>query len=178
MIGRDCLTDQQRIRVLVADHDRWTRHSVSDILVEAGFAVAEASNGMAVLRGAAVDPPRIVLLGSALPEISTADVVRALRNDPRMRHTAVVEVRNLANPIELLATVLRALHARNEGRVHERPQTGTRQAIPVSRVAPTLAPASIAGARLSKRLCSALSRPVMQTACPPLPEVETVRTLG
>lgn len=144
---------------------------MSDILGEAGFAVTQASNGMAVLRRAAIDPPQIVLLGRALAEFSPAEVVRALRSDPRMRHTAVVEVRNLANPIELLTTVLRMLEAPNEGRLHERPQTGTR-----SRVAPTLAPATMAGTRLSKRLCSALSRPLTQTAC--LPEAKATRALG
>jgi CheY-like chemotaxis protein len=127
--------DQQRIRVLVADHDRWRRVSASDVLSEAGFAVEQASNGMAALRVAAADPPQIVLIGHDLPEISTADVMHTLRRDPRMRHTAVVQVRNFANPVELLATVLNALEARGEGRRHERPQTGTPQAVPV-RVSP------------------------------------------
>jgi CheY-like chemotaxis protein len=154
--------DQLRIRVLVADHDRWTRSNVSNVLSEAGFAVDQASNGLAALRMAAADPPHIVLLGRDLPEITSAEVVRSLRSDPRTRRTAVFEVRNLANPIELLATVLDALEARGEGRVHERPQTGT----PV-RVSPQRShPLGCAGARLSKRLCSALSRQLTQTACP------------
>ena len=126
---------QQRIRVLVADHDRWIRHSVSDMLGAAGFAVDEASNGMAALRSAAADPPQIVLIGQDLPEISADDVVLTLSRDPRTRHAAVVQVRDFANPIELLAAVLRSLQAKREGRVHERPQTGTRQANPV-RVSP------------------------------------------
>jgi CheY-like chemotaxis protein len=127
--------DSQRIRVLVADHDRWRRVSAADVLREAGFAVEQASNGMAALRVAAADPPQIVLIGHDLPEISTVDVMHSLRRDPRMRHTAVLQVRNFANPVELLATVLTALEARGEGRRHERPQTGTPQAGPV-RVSP------------------------------------------
>ena len=129
------VTNQKRTRVLVADHDRWTRLSVSDMLSEAGFAVEGASNGMAALRCAAADPPHIVLVGLDLPEISAAEVVDTLRSDPRMRHTAVVQIRDFANPIELLATVLNTLEARGEGRRHERPQTGTRQAVP-GRVSP------------------------------------------
>jgi len=105
------------------------------MLGEAGFAVDAASNGMAALRIATADPPRIVLIGPDLPEISAADVAHTLQNDPRTRHTAVVQVRDFANPIELLAAVLRSLEARREGRVHERPQTGTRQANP-ARVSP------------------------------------------
>jgi CheY-like chemotaxis protein len=105
------------------------------MLSDAGFVVEAASNGMAALRSAAADPPQIVLVGLDLPEISAADVADTLRTDPRMRHTAVVQVRDFANPIELLATVLSALEARGEGRVHERPQAGTLQATPV-RVSP------------------------------------------
>jgi CheY-like chemotaxis protein len=108
---------------------------VSDLLGEAGFAVDEASNGMAALRIAATDPPHIVLIGRDLPELSPADVVTTLRNDPRTRHTAVMRVQDFANSIELLAAVLSSLEARREGRVHERPQTGTRQAS-LARVSP------------------------------------------
>jgi CheY-like chemotaxis protein len=129
------MIDQPRIRVLVADHDRWTRLSVSDMLGEAGFAVEQASNGMAALRIAAADPPHIVLIADDLPEICATDVVHTLRSDPRTRHAAVVQVRDFASPIELLAAVLRSLEARSEGRVHERPQTGTRQGAP-ARVSP------------------------------------------
>jgi DNA-binding response OmpR family regulator len=77
--------DQQCIRVLVAVHDRWARLSVSDMLRHSGFAVAEASNGMAALRVADADPPHIVLIGLDLPEISPADVAHTLRSDPRGR---------------------------------------------------------------------------------------------
>jgi hypothetical protein len=56
---------------------------------------------------------------------------------------------------------------KGEGRGHERPQTGTRGPAPL-RVAPTLAPACLqAGARLSKRVCSALVKPSCKLrACP------------
>jgi CheY-like chemotaxis protein len=127
--------EAQRSRVLVADYDRWTRHSVADLLRKAGFAVEEASNGMAALRMAITDPPRIVLLAPDLPEVSAADVAHSLADNPRTRHTAVVRIRHFTNPLELLATVVTALEARSEGRVHERPQTGTRQAVP-ARVSP------------------------------------------
>jgi CheY-like chemotaxis protein len=146
--------DQQRIRVLIADHDRWTRSNVSNLLGEAGFAVEQASNGMAALRMAAADPPHIVLIGNDLPEVTSADVVRSLRSNPRTRRTAVLEVQRLADSVQLLVTQLGALEARNEGRGHERPQTGT----PV-RVSPQRSHLrGCAGARLSKRLCSALTR--------------------
>ena len=129
------MIDQQRIRVLVADHDRWTRQTVSDMLGEAGFAVEAASNGMAALRIAAADAPHIVLIGPDLPEVSAVGRRADPQDDPRTRHMAVVQVRDFGNPIELLAAVVTSLEARSEGRVHERPQTGTRQVKP-ARVSP------------------------------------------
>jgi DNA-binding response OmpR family regulator len=114
------------INVLIADHDRWTRQTVSTMLGEAGFAVEEASNGMSALRSAAAAPPQIVLIGSGLPEVAAADVLHTLRADPRTRNTAVVQIGASdgrldvdgwldlpCRPIELLASVLNALEARH-----------------------------------------------------------------
>jgi DNA-binding response OmpR family regulator len=122
--------------VLVADNDRWARLSVCSVLSEAGFGVEQASNGVSALRIAAASVPHLVLVGGDLPEISTADVVRSLRSNPRTRHAAVVELRTGAgstametgggealdldgrldfpcNAVELLATVVNALETRH-----------------------------------------------------------------
>jgi DNA-binding response OmpR family regulator len=114
------------INVLIADHDRWTRQTVSTMLGEAGFAVEEASNGMSALRSAAAAPPQIVLIGSGLPEVAAADVLHTLRADPRTRNTAVVQIGAFdcqldadgwldlpCRPVELLASVVNALAARH-----------------------------------------------------------------
>jgi DNA-binding response OmpR family regulator len=158
--------DQQRIRVLVADHDRWARVRVSDMLSEAGFAVEQASNGMAALRIAAADPPAIVLIAHDLPEITTFEVIHTLRHDPRMQRIALVHVQDTPNggigldvdgllelpckPVELLATLLRALEARGAlphaaaQRVRAEYTSAPKRArdrLRRPRVAPTLAPA-------------------------------------
>ena len=86
---------------------------MSSMLVEAGFDVAEASNGMSALRMALDAPPQIVVFGRGLSEISAADVIRSLNSDRRTRRTAVVQVENPANAIELLATIVSALEARH-----------------------------------------------------------------
>ncbi len=92
---------------------------MSSMLAEAGFEVAEASNGMSALRMALEAQPQIVVIGRGLPEISAADVMRTLHSDHRMRHTAVVQVVNPCNAIELLATVVSALEARHTERQAE-----------------------------------------------------------
>jgi CheY-like chemotaxis protein len=102
------------ISILIADHDRWTRHVVASTLAEAGFAIHEATNGMAAVRAAARVQPHVVLLGAALPEIGAADVLRAVRSDPQTRHTAVVEIGAPGSAIELLSIVVEALGARHD----------------------------------------------------------------
>jgi CheY-like chemotaxis protein len=113
------------INVLVADHNRWARLTMSTMLTEAGFAVEEASNGMSALRIVAAAPPHIVLLGQALPELDAPEFVRTLHTDPRTRHVAVVQLgpddRGVevdgrcelsSNSVEVLATVICALETR------------------------------------------------------------------
>jgi DNA-binding NarL/FixJ family response regulator len=89
------------------------------MLAEAGFKVAEASNGMSALRMALEAQPQIVVICRGLPEISAADVIGSLHSDHRMRHSAVVQVENPCNAIELLATVVSALEARHTERQAE-----------------------------------------------------------
>jgi CheY-like chemotaxis protein len=133
----------ERIPVLVADHDTWTRLNLSNMLDGAGFSVAQASNGVSALRIADIEQPHIILLGHNLPEIGAADVLHSLKRDPRTRHCAVVQLEsrertdgnrlNLdvdghltlpCQPIALLAEVMRALEARR----HARASVNRRQA--------------------------------------------------
>jgi DNA-binding response OmpR family regulator len=115
-------TTDERISVLIADYDPWTRLSLSSPLDEAGFAVREASNGMSALRSAVAAPPHVVVVGPRLSEIATSEVVRSLRTDPRTRNTALIligdgdpelevdaSIQLPCNPIELLASVMHAL---------------------------------------------------------------------
>jgi CheY-like chemotaxis protein len=135
------VSNPKPIRVLVADHDRWTRFSITNVLRETGFGIHEASNGMSALRMAAEASPQIVLIGQQLPEISVVEVVRTLRADRRTRHAAVVQCQTdrqaslitpgvdvdgrlhlPCSPIDLLATLVNALEARRSevGRVRAR----------------------------------------------------------
>src|SRR2546430_5073216 len=100
---------------------------MSSMLAEAGFEVAEASNGMSAMRMALEAQPNIVVIGPGLPEIAPADVMRSLHSDLRMRRTAVVQVDNPCSAIELLATVVSALEARHSD-LRRRGRAGTPRA--------------------------------------------------
>lgn len=106
----------QALRALVAAHDRWTRERVAHILVEAGLEVHQASNGVAALRTAEREQPRVVLMAHDLAEISPAEVAASLRADARTRHAALVELDDVSNAtaIDVLSAVLNALETRQE----------------------------------------------------------------
>jgi DNA-binding response OmpR family regulator len=148
----------ERISVLIADYDPWTRLSVSSPLGEAGFAVREASNGMSALRSAVAAPPHVVVVGPQLSEIATAEVVRSLRSDPRTRNTALIligdedaalevdaSIKLPCNPIELLASVMRAL------------QEQARDASARHRIVPLRAPMSALQAEMATPIRSVLA---------------------
>ena len=79
--------------VLVAHSDRWTRLLVRDVVVEAGSAVVEASNGMSALRLAQQTQPDLVLLGPTLSEIAPGEVLGLLRADLPTRGIPVLMLR-------------------------------------------------------------------------------------
>ena len=107
---------------MVVEHDAWTRTQLAATLREFGMEVVQASNGMTALRQAQADPPHIAFLGSALPELSAPELMAAMRDNSHQ--TAIVGLHSLAGtdallpaaatPLELLATMLRALEARRQ----------------------------------------------------------------
>jgi len=123
------VSGRERISVLVADHDRWTRLNLFTMLDDAGFRVEQASNGVSALRIAEIAQPQIVLLRHNLPELGAADVLHLLRTDRRTRHCAVLQLQDCAvaedeldsdgllnlpcHPLKLLATVVDALETRH-----------------------------------------------------------------
>jgi CheY-like chemotaxis protein len=119
-------TPIERMSVLVADADQWTRASVSAVLGEAGFTVCEVSNGMSALRSAQATPPRVAFVGTRLSEVGTAEVLRSLRADARTRHTALILIGQAdvalhadarielpCSDLEVLASVMQALSPRS-----------------------------------------------------------------
>jgi hypothetical protein len=69
---------RQRL-ALVVEHHSWLRLMLASLFEEIGFVVAAASNGYTGLRLAMALRPKVVVLGNALPELSSARVAAALR---------------------------------------------------------------------------------------------------
>jgi two-component system chemotaxis response regulator CheY len=112
------------LRVLVVEHDLWTRTHLAATLRELGVQVAQASNGMTALRSAQAEPAHVMFVGAALPELSAPELMHAVRSDPRTRHTAFVGIQELADadaslappcaPLSVLSTVVEALEVRRQ----------------------------------------------------------------
>ena len=82
----------QRLALLVEDDDD-IRMLLASIMQKQGFEVAVAADGaQALLALANGRPPALVLLDLTLPDISGADVVKAVRADARLAATKIVVV--------------------------------------------------------------------------------------
>ena len=76
--------------VLVIEHDAFNRQEVVAFLEREGYVVLEASNGAAGLRVAEREHPSAIILGWALPEMSGAQVVAALRAQRSLHSTPIM----------------------------------------------------------------------------------------
>jgi hypothetical protein len=79
-------------RALVVDGDRWRCDAICQLLVEAGYTVAYASNGFSGLRLAECDRPNLVVLGPTLSELGVAPLLSALQANRSTRGIPVLLV--------------------------------------------------------------------------------------
>jgi CheY-like chemotaxis protein len=114
----------QNLSVMVVDHNRWSRLHVTDSLQQLGVSVVEASNGGSALRRALADVPHAVIVASGLPELDAPELMHALRENPRTRHTAIVALQDIPDcdadlalpctPLDALASIVSALEVRRQ----------------------------------------------------------------
>jgi CheY-like chemotaxis protein/anti-sigma regulatory factor (Ser/Thr protein kinase) len=77
-------------RILVVDDDRALRHALSTLLADAGYTVAQASDGPEALAGLARAPTDLMLLDLGLPGMSGLDVLAQVRARPSPPRVVVV----------------------------------------------------------------------------------------
>ena len=73
------VTHKRRRLALIVEHNTWLRLTLTNVFEEIGFAVATASNGFGGLRKAIHLQPDVVVIGSALPELSSSELAAELR---------------------------------------------------------------------------------------------------
>lgn len=77
-------------RALVVDNNEFYRKVLSDLLVEEGYQVAQAADGLAALEEAAANRPDLVILDLIMPKVDGSQVCRFLKADARFRDIPVV----------------------------------------------------------------------------------------
>jgi DNA-binding response OmpR family regulator len=84
----------EQVRVLLIEHDLWTRTDLGTRLEQSGFGVRYASNGFSGLRLAQSTLPDIVVLGEHLPDLSAHDLQSDLGEYPATQRIAVISAVN------------------------------------------------------------------------------------
>ncbi|HEY2512187.1 MAG TPA: response regulator [Polyangiaceae bacterium] len=79
-------------RVLVVDDDTDSRSAMADVLLDEGYEVAEAENGLEALREIDRVSPDIVLLDLMMPVLDGWKTLQILRRTPRHKDLPVVVV--------------------------------------------------------------------------------------
>ncbi|TCJ16437.1 response regulator [Rubrobacter taiwanensis] len=76
-------------RVLVVDDDRVTRRIVAVKLSGLGYRVVEAEDGREALERVEEEPPDLMIVDSLMPRLNGLQTVRALRENPDPRISAL-----------------------------------------------------------------------------------------
>jgi CheY-like chemotaxis protein len=80
---------QDQPSILLVHADPWVRTLVSQVLLDAGYAVLEASNGASGLRAVARSCPNVILVGGELPEVRCADFLDAVQAEYTGQRTCI-----------------------------------------------------------------------------------------
>ncbi|MBI4537811.1 MAG: response regulator [candidate division NC10 bacterium] len=79
-------------RALVVDNDNFCVELLSDILIQAGYEVAKAYDGLEAMDALHRTCPDIVFLDMVMPKVDGDQVLRYIRENPATRHIPVVIV--------------------------------------------------------------------------------------
>ena len=77
-------------RALVVDNNEFYRKVLTDLLIEEGYDVAQASDGLAALQEAKNRRPDLVLLDLVMPKVDGTQVCRFFKSDAELRDVPVV----------------------------------------------------------------------------------------
>jgi CheY-like chemotaxis protein len=84
--------ESDRVLVLNVNDHEGVRYMISRILERAGFAVAEAPNGLDALEKIERLAPRLVVLDIKLPDMSGLEICRRIKSNPQLQAIKVVHV--------------------------------------------------------------------------------------
>ncbi|HBB36223.1 MAG TPA: histidine kinase [Cyanobacteria bacterium UBA9273] len=83
-------TPQEHKTILVVDDDAHIRELLRQSLVEEGYEVTEAVNGMEAITQAKAIHPDLIILDVMMPQINGFDVAAVLKNDPQTMNIPII----------------------------------------------------------------------------------------
>ena len=93
------------MKILVVDDERTIREIARELLTSTGYEVLEASDGREALVMARKEQPVLIVLDLVMPGMSGIDVVREIRDDPRLKETPILIMSGI-NPEEEVTSTL------------------------------------------------------------------------
>jgi len=79
-------------RALVVDNDKFCVELLSDILIQAGYEIAKAYDGLEAMDALHRTEPDVVFLDMVMPKVDGDQVLRYIKENPATRHIPVVIV--------------------------------------------------------------------------------------
>jgi len=94
-------------KILFIEDEQTLQKTLGDILRKEGYEVVSALNGEIGLRLAKTDKPDLILLDLILPVVDGFEVLKHIKNDPKIREIPIIVLTNL----DKMEDVERALQA-------------------------------------------------------------------
>lgn len=104
-------------RILVIDSDLATIHWLKTKLTAEGYSIDGVTRGDSALQKIAQDPPDLIVLDLALPDGNGLDLIRRLREDPKLGNLGIIIFSQRAEPND----IVEGLKAGADHYVHKRP---------------------------------------------------------
>lgn len=95
------LTEKQKPKVLVVEHDEYLYRASKDTLTAADFEVLSAHNGLEALAVTRTQKPDLILLDIMIPLKNGFDVLEEIKLDKETKHIPVIIFSNLSQPSDI-----------------------------------------------------------------------------
>ncbi len=93
--------DNKKIKVLMAEDDKFISRAYKDGLTRAGFEIIMAIDGNETIKLAKSEQPDIILLDLIMPEKNGFEALEELRTDPETREIPVIILSNLGQDTDI-----------------------------------------------------------------------------
>jgi CheY-like chemotaxis protein len=93
------------VKILVVDDEPTIREIAGELLTNAGHEVLNAVNGRQALALARKEQPVLIVLDLVMPGMSGIDVLREIRNDPRLKETLILILSGIDPEKEVSSTL-------------------------------------------------------------------------